>query len=35
MDKVSSGTQYMSHVFIANEAEKSGFYGKRSIMHTS
>ena len=28
MDKVSSGTQYMSHVFIANEAEKAGFYAK-------
>ena len=28
MDKVSSGTQYMSHVFIANEAEKVGFYAK-------
>lgn len=27
-DKVSSGTQYMSHVFIANEAAKAGFYAK-------
>ncbi len=27
-DKVSSGAQYMSHVFIANEAEKIGFYAK-------
>ena len=27
-DKVSSGTQYMSHVFIMNEAVKSGFYPK-------
>ncbi len=25
-DKVSSGTQFLSHVFIANEAVKSGFY---------
>ena len=25
-DKVSSGTQYLSHVFIANEAVKAGFY---------
>ena len=25
-DKVSSGKQYMSHVFICNEAEKIGFY---------
>jgi SAM-dependent methyltransferase len=25
-DKVSSGKQYMSHVFIINEAEKLGFY---------
>ena len=27
-DKVSSGKQYMSHVFIANEAVRSGFYPK-------
>jgi SAM-dependent methyltransferase len=27
-DKVSSGTQYMSHVFIMSEAEKIGFYCK-------
>ena len=27
-DKVSSGKQYMSHVFIANEAVKAGFYPK-------
>lgn len=27
-DKVSSGNQYMSHVFIANEAVKIGFYPK-------
>ena len=27
-DKVSSGKQYMSHVFIINEAEKVGFYAK-------
>ena len=27
-DKVSSGKQYMSHVFIANEAIKIGFYPK-------
>jgi tRNA G10 N-methylase Trm11 len=27
-DKVSSGKQYMSHVFIANEAIKAGFYPK-------
>lgn len=27
-DKVSSGKQYMSHVFIINEAEKLGFYCK-------
>lgn len=27
-DKVSSGTQYMSHVFIMNEAVKCGFYPK-------
>lgn len=27
-DKVSSGKQYMSHVFIINEAEKAGFYTK-------
>lgn len=27
-DKVSSGKQYMSHVFIINEAEKLGFYTK-------
>ncbi len=26
MDKVSSGTQYLSHVFICNEAVKIGFY---------
>ena len=25
-DKVSSGTQYLSHVFIINEATKIGFY---------
>lgn len=25
-DKVSSGKQYLSHVFIINEAEKAGFY---------
>lgn len=25
-DKVSSGKQYMSHVFVMNEAVKSGFY---------
>lgn len=25
-DKVSSGTQYLSHVFICNEAVKLGFY---------
>jgi tRNA G10 N-methylase Trm11 len=27
-DKISSGKQYMSHVFIMNEAEKIGFYSK-------
>ncbi len=27
-DKVSSGKQYLSHVFIINEAEKLGFYCK-------
>lgn len=27
-DKVSSGKQYMSHVFICNEAIKAGFYPK-------
>lgn len=27
-DKVSSGKQYLSHVFIINEAEKIGFYPK-------
>ena len=27
-DKVSSGKQYMSHVFIANQAVKNGFYPK-------
>ena len=27
-DKVSSGKQYMSHVFIMNEAVKCGFYAK-------
>ena len=27
-DKVSSGKQYMSHVFIMNEAIKAGFYPK-------
>ena len=27
-DKVSSGKQYMSHVFIMNEAVKLGFYPK-------
>ena len=27
-DKVSSGTQYLSHVFIANEAVKIGFYAR-------
>ena len=27
-DKVSSGTQYMSHCFIMNEATKLGFYPK-------
>lgn len=27
-DKVSSGKQYMSHVFICNEAVKAGFYPK-------
>ena len=27
-DKVSSGIQYMSHIFIINEAEKIGFYCK-------
>lgn len=27
-DKISSGKQYMSHVFIINEAEKLGFYTK-------
>lgn len=27
-DKISSGTQYMSHVFIINMAEKMGFYTK-------
>lgn len=27
-DKISSGKQYMSHVFIANEAIKIGFYPK-------
>ncbi len=27
-DKVSSGNQYLSHVFIINEAEKMGFYIK-------
>ena len=27
-DKVSSGKQYMSHVFVMNEAVKTGFYPK-------
>jgi len=27
-DKVSSGKQYMSHIFMVNEAEKLGFYCK-------
>lgn len=27
-DKISSGTQYLSHVFIINEAVKIGFYPK-------
>jgi len=27
-DKISSGVQYMSHIFIINEAEKLGFYTK-------
>lgn len=27
-DKISSGTQYMSHVFICNEAVKLGYYPK-------
>lgn len=27
-DKISSGKQYMSHVFIMNEAVKIGFYPK-------
>jgi hypothetical protein len=27
-DKVSSGKQYLSHVFIINEAEKLGFYAE-------
>lgn len=27
-DKISSGKQYMSHVFIINEAERIGFYTK-------
>lgn len=27
-DKISSGKQYLSHVFIINEAEKIGFYTK-------
>ena len=27
-DKVSSGKQYMSHVFVMNEAAKIGFYPK-------
>lgn len=27
-DKVSSGKQYMSHVFVMNEAVKAGFYPK-------
>lgn len=27
-DKVSSGKQYFSHIFIANEAVKAGFYPK-------
>jgi len=27
-DKVSSGTQYFSHVFVCNEAEKIGWYAK-------
>lgn len=27
-DKISSGKQYMSHVFIINEAEKLGYYCK-------
>ena len=27
-DKVSSGTQYFSHVFVCNEAEKIGWYSK-------
>lgn len=27
-DKISSGKQYMSHVFIVNEAEKIGYYTK-------
>lgn len=27
-DKISSGSQYLSHVFVINEAEKIGFYTK-------
>lgn len=27
-DKVSSGKQYLSHIFIINEAQKIGFYAK-------
>ena len=34
-DKVSSSTQYMSHVFIANEAVKAGFYPKDLFILTA
>lgn len=34
-DKVSSGTQYMSHVFIINTAESIGYYTKDLIILTS
>jgi len=34
-DKVSSGKQYFSHVFIMNEAVKSGFYPKDLFILTA
>ena len=34
-DKVSSGKQYWSHVFIMNEAEKLGFYCKDLFILTA
>lgn len=34
-DKVSSGRQYMSHVFVMNEAVKLGFYPKDLFILTA